>query len=114
MQQPLTKNAEVVVSKTHHDDYCYDRLSCSLMQAVGDVIGVDPSEQRLHLEDYIYPDHLDQGWVMEMPEASEALVRFEYGGYMVECNFDGTITITANREGYEAGEVTLPASMRSS
>lgn len=112
MPQQSKKCQQVTVLKTHHENFSCERFSCSLIQAVSEAIDIDPTETQLHLDDYLCLDHLDQSTMMEIPDAVEAIIHFEYGGYNVECNFDGEITITAKREAYELGEVPLPDSMR--
>lgn len=65
--------------------------SISVVLAVADREGVDPTELDPSLAEVVDPDALDA--VFDGGDARDGTIRFEYHGYRVEVRGDGTVSL---------------------
>lgn len=101
-----------VVATVSHADTTHARFSTTIIELLAEVLGVDPTVKKLHLEEHFSLDDLDRGMKADYEAGRSTRASFDYGGYVVRCSSCGTVTILADKEDYENGEVPLPASMR--
>lgn len=83
----------------HHDFGGPARLSTSVVHAVSDVTGVDPTDARFCLHDYVDPDSLDRLFAPGPDGTPPSNVRFTFDvwGYRVTVEGDGRILVEPPR-----------------
>jgi hypothetical protein len=102
------------LGRATHSPSKYRNFSTTIIELLADIIGVDPTETRLHLEDHVSIDDLDRGLRADHEAGRKTSAAFQYGGYTVECYSNGDIYVLACKDDYENGTVELPASMHDS
>lgn len=91
----------------------YYNFSITIIELLSEIIGVDPTETNLHLEENCCPEELDRGMRADYNAGRETIGIFKYGGYTVECHSSGKVLILADEDLHEKGMVPLPDSMHS-
>jgi len=75
----------------HHDTDGARTVSGTVIRAVAEIAGVDPTTTKIPLEDRVDPEALDE---LFAGSAGEASVRFELCGLAVVVRSDGTVRIS--------------------
>lgn len=89
------KKKPTLVRQAFHDIDSKRRLSITLIEELAELLGIDPLEETLHLQDYIDLDTVDQ--LPEMNSMDTELgMSFEYREYFISVNNEGRILFFVN------------------
>lgn len=105
-------NGQITLGEATYSPSKSRYFSTTIIELLSEIIGVDPTQTKLHLDDHVCLDELDAGMKRDYDAGREVTLIFQYGGYTIECNSCGHILVLADADLYERDEVPLPPSMR--